>query len=181
MNAEIGYRLRESLDRNGFHLNYDPEESVYRPWYRIPFRVDFENREGVARGNLFKRRINIPFGTALYSIDDDIASGLLHETGHIDILPVELPLFAYSLYLVADKIDDPIKETAAMMGMLFGYFLPREFIVEGYNSLKHGVKKYLKFRDYKRLTKRLSEPNKNHRNCCIKSWKLKKDFLMTQI
>lgn len=146
MTQGIEYSVKEALEDKGFDLNYNPNDSKYRPWYRVPFKINFTNRNGVGNGNMVLRRINIPTNGE-YKTIDDIAGALLHETGHLDIFPVEFPLVICGLSQVADQFDDPIKGILATIGVMAGYlFAVRELIVEGYNCVKHGAKKYLNLR-----------------------------------
>lgn len=146
MSKGIEYKVKEALESKGFNLNYNSKESKYKPWYRIPFKVNFTEGKGAGSGNLFRRRIRIPTkGT--YKTIDDMAGGLLHESGHVDIALVELPLLIYGFNQVLDQFDDPIKGTLATAGIMAAYFfVVRELIVEGYNCVRHGTKKYLKLR-----------------------------------
>lgn len=147
MVKSIEYLVKENLEDNGFNLNYDPEKSHYRPWFKIPFKVNFSERGIAGSGNMITRKINIPVNSKAYKTIDDIAGGLLHETGHIDIFPVELPLLMYGTNQIFNQFDNSVTGTIVTIGALAGYlFAARELVVESYNCIKHGTKKYLQLR-----------------------------------
>jgi len=148
----ISEQVSEALVQRGFRLNYDPVEQKYRPWYGLPYKVTFSEKgdAGSIRMGIFKRKINIPINgldktndDGPYKTIDDVAGGLLHETGHADIFPVEFPVLVYSLRLLEDQFSSPALSFIAWLAAIGIYvFTIREMIVEGYNCLKHGTKRY---------------------------------------
>jgi len=146
MADKIEYLVKKTLEEKGFSLNYNPKSSRYTPWYKIPFKINFREGKWMGRGNIVSRRFTIPT-KGYYKSIDRLAGCLLHEAGHIDIFPVELPLLLYTMNKVYNQFDGPAKGIIITLGVAAVYFLSvRELIVEGYNSLKHGAKKYLKLR-----------------------------------
>lgn len=130
-----------------FNLTYDSQIQKYTPWYKIPFLVNFEKRKGRASTNIAKRKIKIPILNESYKTLDDLAAGFIHETGHIDIFPVETPIvgiaLAYGIYeMYFGNFIEGISVCAAGIGYME---IGGEFVVEFYNKIKHGSK-YTKIR-----------------------------------
>jgi len=99
------------------------------------------------------KEIEIPTDGA-YKTIDDFASALLHESGHADIWPVETVLLIAAMVgtfnIVAMHTDDPLKLLGIIGGEFLVYnYMVGEIVVEGYNAVKHGAKKYLKLRWHK--------------------------------
>ena len=147
MEPDIGIRIKEELEKRELHLNYDPSDNIYKPWYKIPFKVNFPKHVWPRgdRTNVLLRRINISKEKRNgedRSIED-LIDGITHETGHIDIAPVEIPLLWIGLIYTYNRFDDPIKGLIVTAGATVAYyFIIKELVVHAYNTLKYGAKKY---------------------------------------
>ena len=147
MTESIEHCIKGALENRGFILKYNPEDNKYLPWYRVPFKVNFTNGNRTGDINLIRRKINLHTKGEYYKTIDNLTGELIHETGHVDIIPVELPLVVYSITQVVNQFDEPLKGALVTAGIMTGYIcIARELIVEGYNCVKHGAKKYLKLR-----------------------------------
>ena len=145
--SDLGVKIKEELKRQELHLNYDPLDSVYRPWYKIPYKVNFRKKVWPrgARTNLLLRRISI--ASLKRNGEDrtinDLIDAITHETGHIDIAPVGIPLLWIGLIYTYNRFDDPIKGLIVTAGATVAYyFIIKELVVHAYNTLKYGAKKY---------------------------------------
>ena len=158
--SDIGSKVKDFLVENQFLLNYDTSKGTYKPWYRIQVEVNYVEkgrRFSDLSGAVFSfkdKEIEIPTD-GHYKTIEDVASALLHETGHADIWPVEFPLvvvgMGVTLYTVTKHFDNPLMGLGAAIGAFLVYhYTVGELIVEGYNALKHGTKKYLKLRWFKK-------------------------------
>jgi hypothetical protein len=166
--SDIGSKVKGFLGENGFNANYDPSKGTYRPWYRREVEVNYVEkgrRFSELSGATFSfknKEIEIPTD-GHYKTIEDVASALLHETGHADIWPVEFPLLVAGcsgvIHVVAGHFDDPLKGIgAAIGGLLVYHYTVGELITEGYSAVKYGVKKYLKLRLLKKSESTLADP-----------------------
>jgi len=154
--SDIGSKVKDFLVENKYNLNYDSSKGTYKPWYRRQVDVNYVEKGrkfSDLSGAIFSfkdKEIEIPTD-GHYKTIEDVASALLHETGHADIWPVEFPLIMAgmwgTIYTVAGHFDSGLAGAGAAVGAFFVYhYTVGELIVEGYNALKHGTKKYLKLR-----------------------------------
>ena len=138
--------VKITLEENNIKVGYDPKNGEYTPWYKVPFKVDFTKKVSVSRVNILSRRIRIP-ESGYYSTIEHLTGGLLHETGHVDIWPVEMTLLSYAVIQLPSQFEEPIVGTIVTAALTLGYLLVLgELVVEGYNCLKHGKDKYLNLR-----------------------------------
>jgi hypothetical protein len=130
--------------------NYNPQTNIYKTWYKLPVKCTFIDKEGLDNVVLFKRKITICYKN---SHKESILRSFLHEAGHLELLPVDLPLMVGFGYILSDylnslvKFDNPyldgIKHVATAIGALLLYqFTFREYLAETYAAIKMGYKRW---------------------------------------
>jgi len=129
----------------GIDFKYNPKDSTFRNWYGRTFHVNYVAQLGyhVGNGRLHSNQININVlrGTRLVQprllTDEEIADILLHEKIHQDIGIIETPLAALGIGTFAVLT----KSLLGTAGLLAGYFIARELLVDGIKKLKKVDKK----------------------------------------